>query len=188
MNATPAALSFRLPVREDAAMLLSWRRLPEVTSNSFTDIDDDLDKQRAWIDRCGGRDDYIHRIIQVEGVDVGYTSITITQPHWGVGSIGTYMGDRRGRTGIGALNFAPVLNHCFYTLGLRKLVNQIFADNDRVRKGQTMLGYRHVGVLRAHAVKNNVPRDVHLFEMLAEDWTAIRPRFGLMADMDGRVW
>ncbi|MQP67316.1 GNAT family N-acetyltransferase [Niveispirillum sp. SYP-B3756] len=188
MSATPAALSFRLPVQDDAATLLAWRRLPEVTSNSFTDIDDDLDKQRAWIERCNTRNDYHHRIIQVDGVDVGYASITITQPLWGVGSIGTYMGDRRGRTGIGALNFAPVLNHCFYTLGLRKLVNQIFADNDRVRKGQTMLGYRHVGVLHAHAMKNGVPRDVHLFEMLAEDWAAIRHRFSLLADMDGRVW
>ena len=168
-------------------MLLAWRRLPEVTGNSFTDIDDDLDQQRAWIARCNARTDYIHRVIQVDGIDVGYTSISITHPAWGVGSIGAYMGDRRGRTGIGALNFAPVLNHCFHTLGLRKVVNQIFADNAKVLKGQTLLGYRHVGVLKEQAVKNGVPRDVHLFEMLAADWAAVRGRFGLLQDLDGRM-
>lgn len=179
------ALSFRLPTEVDAAMLLAWRRLPEVTGNSFTDVEDDLDQQRAWIARCNARADYHHRIIQVDGVDVGYTSITITQPAWGIGSIGAYMGDRRGRTGIGALNFAPVLNQCFFRLGLRKVVNQIFAENAKVLKGQTLLGYRHVGVLKSHAVKNGEPRDVHLFEMLAEDWAAVRPRFGLLYDLDG---
>jgi len=182
------SLSFRLPTPDDASLLLGWRRLPEISSQSFSDVPDDLDRQRDWLARSAARSDFHHRIIQVNGVDVGYGSITITQPDWGVGTIGVYMGDRRGRIGIGALNFAPMLNHCFYTLGLRKLVNQIFADNERVHKGQTLLGYRHVGVLRAHAVKNGMPRDVHLFEMLAEDWTAIRHRFGLMADMDGRVW
>lgn len=168
-------------------MLLAWRRLPEVTGNSFTDIDDDLDQQRAWIARRNGRTDYVHRVIQVDGIDVGYTSISITHPAWGVGSIGAYMGDRRGRTGIGALNFAPVLNHCFHTLGLRKVVNQIFADNAKVLKGQTMLGYRHVGVLKEQAVKNGVLRDVHLFEMLAADWAAVRSRYGLLYDLDGRM-
>ncbi|MFV3129377.1 GNAT family N-acetyltransferase [Niveispirillum sp. KHB5.9] len=182
---TGHAMTFRSPTTGDAATLLAWRRLPEVTGNSFTDVDDDLDKQRAWIDRCNTRTDYLHRIIQVDGVDVGYTSITITHPAWGVGSIGAYMGDRRGRTGIGALNFAPVLNHCFHRLGLRKVVNQIFADNEKVLKGQTLLGYRHVGVLKAHALKNGQPRDVHLFEMLADDWARARPRFGLLYDLDG---
>lgn len=185
MTAPP--LSFRPPTPDDAVLLLSWRRLPEVTGNSFTDVDDDPDKQRAWIERCNARPDYIHRVIQVDGIDVGYTSITITHPAWGVGSIGAYMGDRRGRTGIGALNFAPVLNHCFHTLGLRKVVNQIFADNDKVMRGQTLLGYRHVGVLRDHAVKNGAPRDVHLFEMLAADWAANRRRFGQLHDLDGRL-
>lgn len=182
---TGHALTFRQPTIDDAAMLLAWRRLPEVTGNSFTDVDEDLDKQRAWIDRCNQRSDYVHRVIRVDGVDVGYTSITITHAAWGIGSIGAYMGDRRGRTGIGALNFAPVLNHCFYRLGLRKVVNQIFAENAKVLKGQTLLGYRHVGVLKAHAVKNGEPRDVHLFEMLAADWADVRRRFGLFYDLDG---
>ncbi|MBJ7416690.1 MAG: GNAT family N-acetyltransferase [Niveispirillum sp.] len=182
-----SALTFRLPTPDDAELLLNWRRLPEIAEQSFSEVPDDIDRQRAWIDRSNARTDYIHRIIQVDGIDVGYGSITITHADWKIGTIGVYMGDRRGRTGIGALNFAPMLNHCFHTLGLRKLVNQVFSSNERVLKGQTMLGYRHVGVLRDHALKNGEPRDVHLFEMRAADWSAVRHRFGLFHDMDGQV-
>jgi RimJ/RimL family protein N-acetyltransferase len=188
---TAPALRFRPPLLQDAALLMAWRSTPEVTDNSFTDIDDDLDRQCAWIERSAQRNDFLHRIIQVEGVDVGYVSISTVAPgclaHWLVGSVGVYMGDKRGRTGIGALNFAPVLNHCFYRLGLRKVLNQIFADNEKVRRGQTMLGYRHVGVLEAHAVKpGQPPRDVHLFEMTAAAWAKARPRFGIDYDLDGQ--
>jgi len=181
-------LSYRQPTEQDAALLLGWRRLPEITGNSFTDVEDDLDRQVAWLRRCNQRDDYVHRIIRLDGVDVGYASITITHRDWRIGSIGTYMGDRRGRRGAGPLNFTHVLNHCFYTLCLRKVVNQIFANNEKVRRGQTLLGYRPVGVLRRHAVRHGVERDVHLFEMLAEDWATARLRFGEFADLDGRLW
>lgn len=178
-------LTFRPPTTDDAALLLAWRRLPEIAAQSFSEVPDDIDRQRAWIERSNARADYVHRIIQVDGVDVGYGSITVTHADWRIGTIGVYMGDRRGRTGIGALNFAPMLNHCFHTLGLRKLVNQIFDSNPRVLKGQTLLGYRHVGVLKDHAMKDGSPRDVHLFEMRAADWAAVRHRFGLFCDMDG---
>lgn len=181
------SLTFRPPTPDDAALLLAWRRLPEIAEQSFSDVPDDIGLQRVWIERSNTRADYIHRIIQVDGVDVGYGSITITHADWKVGTIGVYMGDRRGRTGIGALNFAPMLNHCFYTIGLRKLVNQVFSSNERVLKGQTLLGYRHVGLLKEQALKNGEPRDVHLFEMLAADWDAVRHRFGLLYDMDGRM-
>lgn len=182
-----ASLSFRSPTPDDAALLLAWRRQPEIAAQSFSDVPDDIDRQRAWIQRSNERTDYVHRVIQVDGIDVGYASITITNADWGIGTIGVYMGDRRGRTGIGALNFAPMLNHCFYTLGLRKLVNQVFDSNAKVLRGQTLLGYRPVGVLKAHAIRHGVPVDVHLFEMLAADWAAIRHRFGLLYDLDGRA-
>ncbi|MBP7339076.1 GNAT family protein [Niveispirillum sp.] len=182
---TTRPLSFRLPTPDDAALLLGWRRLPEIASQSFSEVPDDVDRQRAWIEKSNTRSDYLHRIIQVDGVDVGYGSITVTHAEWRIGTIGVYMGDRRGRTGIGALNFAPMLNHCFHRMGLRKLVNQIFAENEKVLKGQTLLGYRHVGVLKEQALKDGQPRDVHLFEMLAEDWAAKRHRFGLLYDLDG---
>jgi RimJ/RimL family protein N-acetyltransferase len=98
------------------------------------------------------------------------------------------MADRRGRTGIGPLNFTHTLNHVFYTMGQRKVVNHIMAGNDRVVKGQTMLGYRHVGILREQVVKDGAARDLHIFEMLEPDWHAARRRFGIFTDMDGRDW
>lgn len=182
-------LSYRQPVTDaDAALLLDWRLRPEIARHSFTRIENDLDKQRAWLARANARDDFHHRIIQVDGVPVGYASITVTQPEWGVATLGVYMADRRGRTGAGPLNFTHILNHVFFALKLRKVVNQIMADNERVVRGQTLLGYRHVGVLKEQALKDGVAHDVHIFEMLAADWVKTRLRFGEYADMDGVEW
>lgn len=182
-------LSYRRPEGEaDAALLLQWRLRPDIARHSFTQIENDLDKQKAWLARANARDDFHHRVILVDGVPVGYASITVTQPEWGVATLGVYMADRLGRIGAGPLNFTHILNHVFHTLALRKVVNQIMADNDRVVRGQTLLGYRHVGVLRAQALKDGQAHDVHIFEMLADDWARTRRRFGEYADLDGRVW
>jgi hypothetical protein len=51
-----------------------------------------------------------------------------------------------------------------------------------------MIGYRPVGVLARQVVKDGREIDLHVFEMLADDWRVTRDRFGVYADMDGREW
>ncbi len=58
----------------------------------LTDVPYDIDRQTAWIERSNARDDYQHAIIQVEGRDVGYASITVTQADWRIGELGVYIG------------------------------------------------------------------------------------------------
>ncbi|MEC4592593.1 MULTISPECIES: GNAT family N-acetyltransferase [Nitrospirillum] len=181
-------LSYRRPTEEDARLLLDWRLRPDISRHLFTQVEDDMGKQRAWLARSNARDDYHHRIMMVDGVPVGYASITITHAAWGIATLGAYMADRRGRTGSAPLNFAHALNHVFYALGLRKVVNQVMADNDRVLRGQTMLGYRHIGVLKDHAVKEGQAYDVHLFEISAGEWAEKRLKFREYADWDGHMW
>ncbi|WP_207459129.1 GNAT family N-acetyltransferase [Azospirillum sp. SYSU D00513] len=181
-------LSFRVPNPDDAEMLLEWRLRPEIASQMFTAVENDVEKQRAWLRRSNERDDYVHRIMMVDGIPVGYASITVTNPEWRICTFGVYMADRRGRTGMGPFNFTHMLNHVFYTMGQRKVVNHILASNERVVKGQTMLGYRHVGTLREQVVKDGRAQDLHIFEMLETDWRTTRSRYGILMDMDGREW
>jgi hypothetical protein len=68
-------------------------------------------------------------------------------------------------------------------------VNHILGTNSpRLRKGQPMSGYRAVGVLKRQVVKDGQEIDLHIFEMLAEDWLTVRERFRIYQDMDGREW
>ena len=89
----------------------------------LTDVAYDIARQRVWIERCNGRDDYKHAIIQVEGKDVGYTSITVTDARSGIGEIGAYIGDLEAPKALTVFNFVGTLNHAFFTMRLHKLVN-----------------------------------------------------------------
>lgn len=190
MNAADmTGLTFIEPTEEHAQLLLDWRTRPDIAGQMLSAVPYDVERQKAWLRRCRERDDYIHRILCVDGVPAGHVSITVTEPAWGVATFGVLMGERAGRIGAAPLNFAYMLNHVFYAMGMRKVVNQILGTNcPRLLKGQPMIGYRPVGVLARHVVKDGQEIDLHLFEMLADDWERTRHRFRVYEDMDGRRW
>jgi RimJ/RimL family protein N-acetyltransferase len=183
------ALRFIVPTEEHAQLLLDWRTRPDIAGQMLSEVPYDLERQKAWLRRCAERDDYVHRILCVDGEPVGHVSITVTEPAWKIATIGVLTGGRTGRTGAAPLNFAYMLNHVFFAMGMRKVVNHILGSNSpRLLKGQPLLGYRPVGVLARQVVKDGREIDLHIFEMLAEDWRAARGRFGIREDMDGRAW
>lgn len=182
-------LTFIPPTEEHAKILLDWRTRPDIADQMLSEVPYDVERQKAWLRRCAERTDYVHRILCVDGTPSGHVSITITEPTWKIATIGVLMGEKTGRVGAAPLNFAYMLNHVFFTLGLRKVVNHILGTNSpRLLKGQPMIGYRPVGVLARQVVKDGREIDLHVFEMLADDWRATRARFGVYTDMDGREW
>lgn len=182
-------LSFRPIEVADAKTLLDWRTRPDIARWSFTEIEYDLDRQKAWIERSAAKPGFAHRMMCVDGQPVGYSSISVTDEKSRVGTIGVYIADTDSRR-IAVMNFVPTLNHAFFTMNLNKIVNQIIAGNRRLLKAQAFNGYREVGVLREHALKDGVYWDVHLFEQLRSDWGRFREKFKNYRDFDGveRPW
>lgn len=176
-------LSYRPVVAEDAKLLLDWRTTPHITRYMLTDVAYDIERQKGWIERSNARDDYRHAIIQVEGRDVGYASITVTDRNSGIGELGVYIGDMDAPRELTAYNFIGTLNHAFFTMGLHKMVNHIVAWNDRTIRAQTFNGYRHVGILKDHTLKDGVRHDLHIFEQSAAEWAQFRTKF-----RDTRNW
>ena len=185
VNLRSGILTYPLPAEEDAALLLGWRTRPDITQYLLTDIEPDLEAQKRWLQACAGRADFHHRLIAVDGVPVGYASITITDAKAGIGTIGVYLAEKTSRSGIASFNFIHILNHAFLTLGLFKIVNHIMSANDRVIRSQVMNGYRLVGILRQHAVKHGVRHDLHVFEQIRDDWLQHREKFRDYRDLDG---
>lgn len=170
-------LSYRPVAPDDAKMLLDWRTAPHVTQYMLTDVPYDIDRQRQWIGASNARDDYQHCIIQIEGRDVGHTSITLTDKRSQIGEIGVYIGDQSASHALTAYNFAGTLNHAFFSMGLHKLVNHVVAWNSRTIRTQTFIGYRHVGVLEGHVLKDGARHDLHIFEQSAAHWAEFRKKF-----------
>jgi|GEM_PF-3442990 len=67
-------LHFRHPVEADARQLLLWRRSSEITRHMYTEVPDDLDRQRAWLASMDVREDFRHFVIGSGGEDIGYLS------------------------------------------------------------------------------------------------------------------
>ncbi|MDC7682757.1 GNAT family N-acetyltransferase [Asticcacaulis sp. BYS171W] len=178
-------LSYRPITPDDAMLLLDWRTAPHITRYMLTDVPYDIERQKAWIERSNARDDYHHRIIQIHGKDVGFCSLTVTDKANQIGEVGVYIGDPEVPVALSMYNFLGTLNHAFFTLGLHKLVNHVVDWNDRVIRTQAFIGYRHVGVLKNHALKDGVRHDLHIFEQEASEWAAFRKKFRDTRDWDG---
>lgn len=183
-----AFLTYRPISMDDAEMLLRWRTSPSIGQYMLTEVDQDSEKQRQWIAATNVRSDMVHRIIQVKGEDVGYCSVKITEPEARIGTVGIYIGETATPTSLSAFNFIHILNHAFYAMGLRKIVNQILATNDRLLSAQKFNGYRHVGTLREHVRKQDRWLDMHIFEQTAQRWAGFRLKFKDWRDLDGALW
>jgi len=170
-------LSYRRVVPEDAKMILDWRTAPAITQYMLTDVPYDIERQKAWIEASNSREDYQHCIIQIEGRDVGYASITVTDKRSRIGELGVYIGETSAPRELTIYNFVGTLNHAFFTMGLHKIVNHVVDWNERTIRLQAFNGYRHVGVLKDHALKGDVRHDLHIFEQSAAEWAIFRNKF-----------
>lgn len=183
-----AFLTYRPVTIGDAEMLLRWRTSPSIGQYMLTEVDQDTEKQRAWIAAMNARSDQVHRIIQIRGEDVGYCSIKITEAETRIGTVGIYVGEAGTPTSLSAFNFIHILNHAFFSMRLHKIVNHILATNDRLLPAQKFNGYRHVGTLREHVLKRGQWLDMHIFEQNARNWATFRLKFQDWRDLDGVVW
>ncbi len=178
-------LSYRRPTTDDAKLLLDWRTAPHIARFMLTEVPYDIERQKTWIERCNARDDYQHAIIRIEGKDVGYASITVVDPRNGIGELGVYMGDPDAPKALSVYNFIGTHNHAFLTMGLHKIVNHVIDFNGRVVRMQAFNGYRHVGVLKDHVLKDGGRYDLHIFEQQAAEWAQFRKKFDDTRNWDG---
>lgn len=65
-----------------------------------------------------------------------------------------------------------LIRYCFLELGLHRIWARIVADNSPSLKLFGALGFRHEGTLRQHVLRNGQYRDMHLFSLLRDEWTA----------------
>lgn len=178
-------LAYRKITEADADLLLGWRTASHVAPYMLSQVQPDPHLQRAWIRSCEARPDYAHRIIRIEGRDVGYCSITTRDRRARVGELGVYIGELATPKALSIYNFLGTANHALFTLGLKKLVNHIVADNQRTLRLQAFNGYEAVATLPGHAVKEGLSQKVHVFELTRERWHSFRTKFAYFKDWDG---
>lgn len=161
---------FRQPTDDDAAMLLDWRKQPDVTRYMFTDVDHGVEEQRAWLKRCQRRADFRHFVIEQDNRPVGYLSFSAIDRVNRHCQTGHYFGSPTDRRRLGGYMHCFIMDYCFDVLGMNKVVNLFMAGNDRVIRVQEILHYRPVGVYREHVFKYGTWHDVLVYELLKREW------------------
>ena len=91
----------------------------------------------------------------------------------GVGHAGIFIGRvPLWSRGFGTDAFATLTRYAFDVLGLRLVLSEAFAENERSVRMLRACGYREVGRIRARYWKRGAYRDMIQFALLREDWVA----------------
>jgi RimJ/RimL family protein N-acetyltransferase len=166
---------------------MDWRSAPHVAQYMLTQIERDLNKQIDWIVRCSNRSDYDHRIIQIDNKDVGYCSITTIDTSTKIGELGVYIGDPNTPRQLSAYSFLGTINHAFYKVRLKKIVNQISKENKRTIRLQAFYGFTYSAINASNFDKEKISQTMQFFEMNIEKWHEFRKKFGYFRDWDGNL-
>jgi UDP-4-amino-4,6-dideoxy-N-acetyl-beta-L-altrosamine N-acetyltransferase len=171
-------LNFRRMQDADQEMVMNWRLQPAIADVMLTEITPDLTRQRRWFASVKDSDKARYWIIEFQGRPVGVINLADIDRINRHATWGIYLGEKM-RSPIGGMIPAYFYNHVFSLaeLNLHKLYGMVFESNTGIRKMHEICGYRQVGVHLDHVWRHGRFHNVHVVELLREDWLAKGPRF-----------
>ncbi len=166
-----------IKVREShLEQILKWRTQPEVTRYMFTDVEYDMDRQRAWFQRISADRTCRYWLISFQDRPIGLVSFNDIDERNRRCSWAYYIGESEYRL-IGGMIAPYVYRYGFGRLKLRKITGEVMAGNENVRRMHRLQGCREVGFYRDHIYKYGAFHDVYLYEILDEDWERLQGRY-----------
>ncbi len=162
-------LRFGKITEKDLELILSWRIKESVTRYMFSDIENDLNKQKEWYQRISFDSSCQYWMIYYEEQPIGVIGLTAIDKRNNHGFLAYYLGEEKSR-GIGGIIPPYFYNYVFARLNLKKIIAEVMEGNENVMKLHLLNGYRQVGVLKEHIYKYERFHDVFLFELLDSEW------------------
>ena len=163
--------------KQHLQLVLDWRTSPEITRLMSTDIEYNLENQKAWFKKISIDNTCKYWVIEYKQKLVGVISLHNIDYHHGSCYGGYYIGDLNYRAKLGGLIPLLLLKYVFSTENLNKHIADVFTDNKKVLDLYKSYGYREVGVLRRHIRKNNKWHDMTLLEFTSEHWTVLKEKY-----------
>ncbi|WP_164716639.1 UDP-4-amino-4,6-dideoxy-N-acetyl-beta-L-altrosamine N-acetyltransferase [Paenibacillus whitsoniae] len=154
---------------EHLEQILKWRTSEHVTKYMFTDVEYNLDRQKKWFERISSDSTSRYWLITSKEKQLGLVSLTNIDRHHLRAYWAYYIGDTQYNM-VGAMIGPYIYNYAFQKLGFNKLLGEVMAHNDNVRKIHLKHGCTEVGHYQQHILKDGVFHDVYIYEMLADEW------------------
>lgn len=161
---------FRKIREKDLEQILKWRTSERVTRFLFTDVEYDIKQQQNWYRSTTSREDCEYWVVVYKGEPVGLFFLDPIKSSDGNCKYGYYIGEEK-FTWLGAFLQPYMINYAFRVLKLNKIIGEVMEGNTNALKMHGLFGYRKVGVLEKHVFKYGMYHNVHVFELLAEDWS-----------------
>ncbi|WLR50565.1 UDP-4-amino-4,6-dideoxy-N-acetyl-beta-L-altrosamine N-acetyltransferase [Bacillus tianshenii] len=154
---------------EHLEQVLKWRTSEHVTKYMYTDIEDNLEKQKQWFAKVKQDTNSKYWVIEFKDQLIGLVSLHEIDMQNKRATWAYYIGEPA-YSMVGPMIGPYLYNYVFSELGLKKLMGEVMSQNENVRKTHKMHGCREVGYYKDHIYKYGEWHDVYLYEMLAKDW------------------
>jgi UDP-4-amino-4,6-dideoxy-N-acetyl-beta-L-altrosamine N-acetyltransferase len=167
----------------DRETLRTWRNLPHVARNMYTDHEISADEHRAWFDGIHRNPSVKYWIVESGGTGIGVANLAEINRAERRCGWAFYLADEEGSRGAGAYVEYAVLAYVFETLAFDKLSCEVLAFNERVLSLHAKFGFHEEGRLRQHVLKGGVRVDVVCLGLLKDEWRtfAATPLAGRLA-------
>ncbi|MCH8243199.1 MAG: UDP-4-amino-4,6-dideoxy-N-acetyl-beta-L-altrosamine N-acetyltransferase [Planctomycetes bacterium] len=161
--------TFTIPREADAKTILEWRIKPRITQFMLTDVEYDLEKQKAWLTSVRSQSDNMHWIINISARKIGLIYLTDINRqdkrcYWGF-----YVGEDA-YLGIGGMIPPYLYNFVFFEMRMETLMGEVLSGNERLIDLHKYHGYRYLECRSKDTIKNGISYDVHVMELTREAW------------------
>ena len=174
-------LKFRKMRLADQEQVLAWRVKPDVAQYMLTQVEFNLDKQLRWFDRINQSTTDEYWIIEHNSKAIGVINLSEIDRINRRATWGLYVGEEM-TSPVGGMLPMYFYNYVFgrEDLNLHKLHGMVLDINTNMLRVHEVCGYRQVGIHKNHVLRDGRFHDVHVVELLREDWLARSKRFAKM--------
>ena len=158
--------------------VLRWFNDPEIVRYTKRILPLYRLQEQKFIERMAeSRDDVVWAVLDENETPIGVSGIHGIDWMSRNGKTGTVLGDRSvwGK-GYGTEVVRTRTRWAFEELGLHRLQSECYAENLASKRCLEKTGFRLIGTARKRMWRDAAWHDLHLFEMLEEDWFAAHPR------------
>ena len=160
------------PLEEkDLHIILDWRNSDKVHSQMLTDHKITWDEHYGWFQRMKEQTVKRNLVFEYQGEPIGYIGYTEYDEENHTCSPGAYLGAVENLPPEAALClFYVSVDYPFNHLGMVQLNTDVFSDNTRALKLDTLLGYDIVREQDHYVTKNGVERLTYRLIITKEKW------------------
>ena len=171
---------------EHLQIVLEWRVKPEVAQFMLTQVEYNLDKQKAWFKKISIDNSVAYWIIEYLGKPIGLINLAAIDISAKNCSAGYYIGEM-GYRQLSAFVLPYFYNFVFKVLKFNKIYGEVVDGNDSILKIHLMQGYRLVGTLKDHHYKDDRYFDVHIVELMSDAWLKQKRYHRYDVDFEGAL-